>query len=127
MTFGAQLKEYRIRKELTLRRCSDELGVDPSNWSKWERGVNPAPKDIAVLEAWATFFGLEDGEKLAFLDAAALSRRELPADLASDEKVLAALPAFFRAARGAELDDAQLKQFIEDVRSLHSPDRRVIK
>lgn len=127
MTFGAQLKNYRIRKGLTLRQCSDELGVDPSNWSKWERDVNPAPKDISVLEAWSDFFGLEDGEKLGFLDAAALSRRELPADIASDEKVLAALPAFFRAARGAELDEAQLKQFIEDVRSLHSPDGKSIK
>jgi transcriptional regulator with XRE-family HTH domain len=127
MTFGQQLKNYRIRKGLTLRQCSDALGVDPSNWSKWERNVNPAPKDIAVLEAWAEFFGLEDGQKLGFLDAAALSRRELPADIASDEKVLAALPAFFRAIRGSELSDAQLEQFIEDVRSLHSPDRKATR
>lgn len=122
MTFGSHLKNFRIRKGLTLRQCSEELGVDPSNWSKWERDVNPAPKDIGILESLATFFDLADGEKLEFLDAAALSRRELPADIASDEKVLAALPAFFRAARGAELDDTQLKQFIEDVRALHTPD-----
>lgn len=30
------------------------------------------------------------------------------------------LPAFFRAARGSELDEAALKQFVEDVRALHS-------
>lgn len=122
MKFNEQLKQYRIRKGLTLRECSEKLGVDPSNWSKWERGVNPPPKDIEVLESWANFFGLEDGEKLEFLDAAALSRRELPADIASDEKVLAALPAFFRVARGAELNEGQLKQLVEDVRALHSPD-----
>lgn len=121
MKFGEQLKEYRIRRELTLRQCSEGLGVDPSNWSKWERGVNPAPKDIEILEAWAEYFGLQDGEKLEFLDSAALSRRELPADIASDEKVLAALPAFFRAARGAELTEEQLRQLVEDVRALHSP------
>lgn len=120
-TFGEQLKDLRIRKELTLRQCSEQLGVDPSNWSKFERGVNPAPKDIAILEGWAAFFGLGGDGKQQFFDAAALSRRELPPDIASDEKVLAALPAFFRAVRGAELDETQLKQFIDDVRALHSP------
>lgn len=124
MTFGEQLKDLRIRKELTLRQCSEELGVDPSNWSKFERGINPAPKDISILEDWAKFFGLRGAARQAFLDAAALSRRELPADLASDEKVLAALPAFFRAVRGAELDEAQLREFVESVRALHSPDRK---
>jgi len=121
-TFGEQLKDLRIKKELTLRQCSEQVGVDPSNWSKFERGVNPAPKDIAILENWAAFFVLCGAAKQAFFDAAALSRRELPPDIASDEKALAALPAFFRAVRGAELDERQLKQFVEDVRALHSPD-----
>lgn len=122
MNFGAHLKDLRIARGLTLRDCSDQLGVDPSNWSKLERGINPAPKDITVLETWADFFLLTGKAKQAFFDAAALSRHELPADLASDERVLAALPAFFRAARGTELDEASLKQFVADVRALHSPD-----
>ena len=96
-TFGEQLKDLRIKKELTLRQCSEQVGVDPSNWSKFERGVNPAPKDIAILENWAAFFVLCGAAKQAFFDAAALSR-------------------------GAELDERQLKQFVEDVRALHSPD-----
>ena len=123
-TFGDQLKNFRILKELTLRQCSEQIGVDPSNWSKFERGVNPAPKDIAILENWATFFALRGTAKQEFLDAADLSRRELPPDIASDEKVLAALPAFFRAVRGAELDETQLRQFVEDIRALHSPGPR---
>jgi len=124
MTFGEQLKDLRIRKELTLRQCSEQLGVDPSNWSKFERGINPAPKDIAILEDWAKFFGMRGAAKQTFFDSAALSRHELPADLASDEKVLAALPAFFRAVRGAELSEPQLREFVESVRALHSPDRK---
>ena len=123
-TFGAQLKELRIQKELTLRQCSEQIGVDPSNWSKFERGVNPAPKDVAIIEGWAAFFDLHDAAKQEFFDAAALSRGELPVDIASDEKVLTALPAFFRAVRGAELDEARLKQFVEDIRALHSPGPR---
>ncbi len=122
MNFGALIKDLRIAQGLTLRDCSDQLGIDPSNWSKLERGINPAPKDITVLEAWAKFFHVAGEAKQAFFDAAALSRREIPADLASDERVMAALPAFFRAARGTELDEASLKQFVADVRALHSPD-----
>lgn len=120
MNFGALLKDIRIAQGLTLRQCCEQLGVDPSNWSKLERGITPAPKDPAILETWADSLDLTGEARQQFLDTAALSRRELPADIASDEKVMAALPAFFRAARGSELDDAALKQFVEDVRALHS-------
>jgi transcriptional regulator with XRE-family HTH domain len=123
MKFGTLLKDLRIRREQTLRACSKALGVDPSNWSKLERGVNPAPRDIATLDQWAAHFQIKGQEKQAFHDAAALSRNELPPDLASDETMLAALPAFFRAARGRELDEAKLRQFVEDVRKLHSRTR----
>ncbi len=119
MNFGALLKDIRIAKGLTLRQCCELLGVDPSNWSKLERGIVPAPKDPAIVEGWAEALELKGDARQNFLDTAALSRRELPADIAGDEKVLAALPAFFRAARGSELDDAALKQFVEDVRALH--------
>jgi transcriptional regulator with XRE-family HTH domain len=121
MNFGALLKDIRIAKGLTLRQCCEQLGVDPSNWSKLERGIIPAPKDPAILDNWADALDLAGVTRQEFIDTAALSRRELPADIASDERVLAALPAFFRAARGSELDDAALKQFVEDVRALHSP------
>jgi transcriptional regulator with XRE-family HTH domain len=127
MSFGGILKDLRVARGLTLRQCSERIGVDPSNWSKLERGINPAPKDVAILEEWARFFALQGEQKQAFFDAAALSRREIPADLASDERVMAALPAFFRAARGAELNEAQLRQFVEDVRALHSPDPRALR
>ena len=127
MNFGEQLKDLRIAKGLTLRQCSERIGVDPSNWSKLERGINPAPKDIAILEEWAAFFALKGEARQAFFDAAALSRREIPADIASDDRVMAALPAFFRAARGAELDETQLRQFVEDVRALHSPGPKALQ
>lgn len=120
MNFGVLLKDTRLAKGLTLRQCCELLGTDPSNWSKLERGIVPAPKDPAIVEAWADALGLSGETRQSFMDTAALSRRELPADIADDEKVLAALPAFFRAARGSELDEAALRQFVEDVRALHS-------
>jgi len=121
MNFGQLIKQLRIAKELTLRQCCSELGVDPSNWSKMERGVTPPPKDVGILERWARFFGVSGDKKQEFFDLAAIARSELPADMATDERMLAVLPAFFRAVRGSELEGEKLKEFIEDVRSLHSP------
>jgi len=122
MNFGDKLKELRIAKRLTLRDCAAILAVDPSNWSKFERSVTPAPKDITTLESWAEFFGLTGPDKAAFFDLAALSRQEIPADIAEDPRVMQALPAFFRAVRGKELEGDKLSQFIEDLRKVHSPD-----
>lgn len=123
MSFGQLLKEVRIQRRLTLRQCSAALGVDPSNWSKIERGVNPAPKDIGVLEHWASSFQLAGDARQAFFDAAALSRRELPQDIASDARILQALPAFFRAMRDSEMDQAKMDQFVQDLRAVHTPDK----
>jgi transcriptional regulator with XRE-family HTH domain len=66
MNFGTLMKELRIGKELTLRQCSADLDVDPSNWSKIERNITPPPKDPAVLERWATFFALTGDRKMEF-------------------------------------------------------------
>jgi len=122
--FGQTLiKDLRIAKELTLRQCCIELKADPSNWSKMERGITPPPKDAKLLEGWAKFFGLAGDQKREFLDLAALARQEIPADMASDETVIAALPAFFRAVRGHELEGDRLLQFVEDLRAVHSPSK----
>jgi len=123
MNFGTLMKELRIGKELTLRQCSADLDVDPSNWSKIERNITPPPKDPAVLERWATFFALTGDRKMEFFDLAALARNEIPDDIASDEAVVGALPVFFRAVRGQELSGARLKEFLEDLRVIHSPDK----
>lgn len=122
MNFGDKLKELRIQKRLTLRDCAAALQVDPSNWSKLERSITPAPKDIEILESWAEFFELTGEEKASFFDLAALSRKQLPGDIADDARVMQALPAFFRAVRGKELEGDKLSQFIEDLRKIHSSD-----
>jgi len=123
MKFGELIKDLRIAKELTLRQCCLELNVDPSNWSKMERGITPPPKDVKLLGGWAKFFNLAGDPKREFLDLAALARQEIPEDMASDETVIAALPAFFRAVRGHELEGERLLQFIEDLRVVHSPNK----
>lgn len=121
--FNETVKSLRIEKRMTLRDFCEQAGLDPSNWSKVERGINPPPGDIALLERLAELLGLEGEKKLAFMDEAALQRREIPADVAENEILQKALPAFFRAARGHELTEEELKSFAEDIRKLHTRDR----
>ncbi len=120
--FASLVKDLRIAKRLTLRQFCLELGLDPSNWSKVERAVNPPPGDARLLESLAQFFGLSGEGKQAFFDAASLARREIPPDLAENELLIKTLPAFFRAARGHELSETELAAFAADIRKLHQPD-----
>jgi transcriptional regulator with XRE-family HTH domain len=120
--FTETIKNLRLQKRLTLREFCQQVGLDPSNWSKVERGINPPPGDVGLLEQLADFFGLKGTDKLAFLDAAALQRREIPPDVADNVILQRALPSFFRAARGHELTEAELKSLAEDIRKLHTPD-----
>ncbi len=120
--FTETVKALRIQKRLTLRDFCDQAGLDPSNWSKVERGINPPPGDVGVLERLAKFFGLTGTKKLAFMDEAALQRREIPPDVADNVILQKALPAFFRAARGHELTKAELASLSDDIRKLHTRD-----
>lgn len=119
--FPELIKNLRIEKRLTLREFCQQIGFDPSNWSKIERGVNPPPGDIGFLEKLAEFFGLKGQRKQEFFDSAALSRNELPADIAENELFMKAMPAFFRAARGHELNGDQLAAFAEEIKKLNQP------
>jgi transcriptional regulator with XRE-family HTH domain len=121
MNFGDKLKSLRINHRLTLLKCSVKLGIDVSNLSKLERGVNPAPKEIEVLEKWAGFFRIHGAEKQELFDLAALSRKRIPADIAEDKHLMEKLPAFFRVVRGRELKHEKLAEFIEDLKKLHIP------
>jgi transcriptional regulator with XRE-family HTH domain len=121
--FSTTVKSLRLEKRLTLRDFCEQAGFDASNWSKVERGVNPPPGDVETLERLADFFGLTGTTKLAFMDEAALQRREIPADVADNLVLQRTLPAFFRAARGHELSEAELKSLASDIRSLNTPDK----
>jgi transcriptional regulator with XRE-family HTH domain len=122
--FNETVKSLRVQKRITLRDFCEQLGLDPSNWSKVERGINPPPSDIGLLERLAEFFVLSGNDKLAFIDAAAIQRKEIPSDVADNVILQRALPAFFRAARGHELTKAELDNLAKDIRKLHTADKR---
>ena len=124
MSFGELVKDLRIAQQKTLRQFCHENGLDPSNWSKIERGVNPPPKDEDTLAKWASLLGVEpESEAWAdFMIQAEVSRGNIPREVMDDEKLLKKLPVFFRTVRGAELTAEQLDNFIEDLRKVYSPD-----
>lgn len=88
------------------------MGVDPSNWSKIERGILPAPKDAYKWAVRLDIFGVE---RVSFLDAASISRKELPSDIASDEDLIPLLPLFFDVMRKVEISE-----LISDLRKVCS-------
>lgn len=122
--FNETIKQLRINQRLTLRDFCSQVGLDASNWSKVERGINPPPGDIETLEKIANFLGLAKEEKTDLFDLAATARREIPADLADDEILLKVLPAFFRAARGHQLSPDKVQEFSQDILKLNKRDEK---
>ncbi len=124
MSFGEFIKKKRIGQQKTLRQFCKDNGLDPSNWSKIERGVNAPPKDKEKLSVWGQCLGIEPNseEWQRFMDEADVSRGDIPQDVIENEQLLEKLPVFFRTVRGAELDDEKVEDLIEDLRKVYSPD-----
>jgi hypothetical protein len=126
MRFSEMVKDLRIGQGKTLRWFCVDNRVDPSNWSKIERGVNPPPKDEKTLGSWAKMLGLKPASPAwrDFMDQADIARGQIPRAIISNEKLMDKLPVFFRTIRGAELTEKELDEFIEEVRKLNSPDAK---
>jgi transcriptional regulator with XRE-family HTH domain len=112
-SFGEFIKELRIRNEITLREFCRKANVDPSNWSKVERGKLPPPRSKEFLNGIAEILRLNkdmDDYYLLF-DLAALSY--LPEELVGDEKIVEKLPVFFRTLRGKKPTREELEELIK--------------
>ena len=120
--FGELVKELRIGIKKTLRSFCSELSFDPSNWSKIERGINPAPKPKS-LENIALYFDLKGQSKIEFMDAAALSKGQLPNDIVSNDILMKKMPVFFRNIRNEQvIPNDQIDNLMDDIRKLNTAD-----
>lgn len=119
MKFGEMVKEYRIRKRLTLRECARQMGVDCSNLSKVERGISQAPASTGTLEKWADFLGISGDARQEYMDAASASRGEFPPDISKDENLMAVMPRFLRLAR--DTTDEELDAIVAGIREAYTP------
>ena len=86
---------------LSLRQFSENIGVDPGNWSKVERGALPPPDSSDQLQICATALGLVPGsrEVAEFVDLAAAERGRIPWDLLANPALMRTLPKFFQSLR----------------------------
>lgn len=112
-TFGGFIKKTRIKNLLTLREFCRKANVDPSNWSKIERGLFPPPKSKQVLQEIANILNLEEEseEYNTLFDLAAISY--IPPDLISDRAIVEKLPVFFRTIRGEKPTRRELEELIK--------------
>ncbi len=115
LSFGELLKGLRIKQEMTLREACKNADYDPSNWSKIERSVLPAPSNKGTLERWAKMLKIKKNTEKwrEFFDLAELSQGRIPKDILQDEKILNFLPAFFRTIRGQKPDEDDLTRLID--------------
>lgn len=111
--FGEYIKELRIKNQITLREFCKKSGIDPSNWSKIERGINAPPKSKEVLETIAKALNLtmNSSEYNRLFDYAMIEF--IPTELAEDSNVLEKLPLFFRTARGEKPTEEELRELIK--------------
>jgi len=116
--FGEFIKTRRIGKGLTLRKFCILIDIDPSNWSKVERGLHPAPQEDEKLKKIANVLDIreESADWQELQDKARISAGAIPKDFLSDERVLKSLPMFFRTLRSEKPTPEELDMLIESIR-----------
>jgi len=120
--FGEYIKNLRVEKEITLREFCKTIGLDPSNWSKIERGILAPPKSKEMLMEIASALGLAENspEYNQLFDYAMIEF--IPSELAEDSEILEKLPLFFRTARGEKPTDEELKELIKLIQQSNEGD-----
>lgn len=113
LTFGEFARELRMRSGLTLRHFCELTQLDPSNWSKIERGLLAPPKSSAILNEIARVLNLKEKSEdyKTLFDLAAIG--QIPANLLSTPRVMEKLPVFFRTIRGEKPTKKELEELIK--------------
>ena len=116
--FGEFIKSLRIERDIGLREFCRRLSKDASNWSKVERGVLAPPQDIEKLNQIAKVLTIEKDSELynELMDKASIDAGIIPKDILSDQKILNALPMFFRTVRSEKPTQEELENLIRKIR-----------
>lgn len=117
LDFGAYIKQIRLQKRVTLREFCRITGIDPSNWSKIERGILLPPKSKKTLEEIAKVLKIEkeSEEWYTLMDLAAIGY--IPKELLADQSIVEKLPVFFRTLRGQKPTREELENLINMVQA----------
>ncbi|OGD78994.1 MAG: hypothetical protein A2Y64_04105 [Candidatus Coatesbacteria bacterium RBG_13_66_14] len=119
--FGDFVKAQRLALNLSLRRFCQKLELDPSNWSKVERGILPPPKDEVFLERLAVELGIEVGSPKwrELSDLAHVDRGEIPEYVMQDEELVKLLPVFFQTIDNIKPTRQDIIQLLESLKEAH--------
>jgi len=114
--FGVFVKQKRLQLGLTLREFCRLTDVDPSNWSKIEKGTLAPPKSKEVLLAVADTlnFTINSEDWNTLHDLALIGH--IPKELVSDQSIIQKLPIFFRTLRGDKPTEKDLEELIKIIR-----------
>jgi transcriptional regulator with XRE-family HTH domain len=107
LTFGKVLREWRVKKGLTLRKFSDMVGISPTYLSQVEQD-NVGPPTAERVKTMAELLGANADEWIALADRVP---EDLPAIIKEEPSEI---PALLREARGLTVD--QLRQLREQAR-----------
>lgn len=121
-TFGTFVRSLREERRVGLRQFCNALEVDPSRWSKIERGILQPPSDEQTLKAIAKLLSVKvNSEEWSQLkDLAVLGRGELPQDIMDDEELIGCLPLVFRTLRKEKPTREQLDNLVDLIRHSNS-------
>lgn len=113
LTFGEFIKQLRLQNRITLREFCRLAGIDPSNWSKIERGMLPPPKSKMLLEEIAKILKVKKNSDAWYtlMDLAAITH--IPKELLSNQSIVEKLPVFFRTLRGQKPTEEELENLIK--------------
>ena len=121
--FGQYIRALRLERGIGLREFCLRIAVDPSNYSKLERGLLSPPDEgrLAALElARDVEPGSEQSRELRRL--AALGCGSIPPAVLSDQQLAGKLPLFFRTLEGGPVDEDKLEEVIAMIRQAWTHD-----
>jgi predicted nucleotidyltransferase len=130
--FGELVRARRAELGLPLRVFCEKNEIDPSNWSKIERG-RLAPPLGETLERYAKALKVKKGtaEWFEFCDLASAETGRIPPDLAGGE-IAAKLPVLFRTLREGSKERSRVmsRETIEEmarkIRDRFAPEKIVL-
>lgn len=116
--FGKYLRKLRLERNLSLRKFSSLIEMDPGNLSRIERGVFPPPSEDKVIHIAKTL-GLDRGneEWIQLMDYFYISKKEIPGYVLDEEDLLEKLPVIFRSLTGSKLKSEDLDKLIELIKN----------
>lgn len=123
-TFGAFVRQKRMKQGLSLRRLAARLGLSPVYMSNIETDRKPAPSR-ENLDKLAEELRLSKPDLELFLDLAAASQKmKVPADLPEYIMERDIVRTALRTAKEVDATDAEWQEFIDRITKRTPKNRR---